>query len=92
MTEAVVYLHEKLKIVHRDLKPDNFIIQKDSGRIMLADFSTAKILGENGFEAVTDHRFFTPVFCAPEQMMHQEYSFNSDTWMLGCVFSVCASA
>jgi len=25
-------------------------------------------------------------------MMHKEYSFNSDTWMLGCVFSVIASA
>ena len=94
MAEAVVYLHDKLKIIHRDLKLENFRIHPDSGlhgKIVLADFSTAKVLGKGGVEPVTYHRFFIPIFCAPEQLKHQEYSFNSDTWMLGTAFSVMAS-
>jgi serine/threonine protein kinase len=50
MTEAVVYLHEKLFIIHRELVVENFVINKDNGHIVLTDFCTAKCLGEHGCE------------------------------------------
>ena len=49
MAEAVAYLHEKLFICHRDLHMDSFILNNDND-IVLADFGTCKVFGENGFE------------------------------------------
>lgn len=66
MTEAVVYLHEKLFMIHRELHLENFIISKETGEVVLADFSTAKCLGEGGYEEFYQNRFFTTLWCAPE--------------------------
>jgi len=57
-----------------------------NGNVKLLDFSTAKILGENGFVEEGTDKFFNPFQCSPEQMFQREYYLNSDVWMLGTVF------
>ena len=54
--------------------------------IKLLDFSTAKILGENGFIEEGTDKFFNPHHCSPEQFFQKEYYLNSDVWMLGSIF------
>jgi serine/threonine protein kinase len=56
------------------------------GNIKLLDFSTAKILGENGSIPEGTDKFFNPDHCSPEQMFQKEYYLNSDVWMLGTIF------
>jgi serine/threonine protein kinase len=54
MAEAVTYLHDKLFIIHRELHLENFIISAETGHIVLTDFSTAKCIGEHGYEEFSE--------------------------------------
>ncbi|MGV3755411.1 MAG: serine/threonine-protein kinase [Verrucomicrobiota bacterium] len=47
--EALQYAHEH-GIVHRDIKPENLLLAKD-GRVKIADFGIAKMLGEGPLSA-----------------------------------------
>jgi serine/threonine protein kinase len=46
LCDALQYAHER-SIVHRDIKPENLLLDKD-GRIKIADFGIAKMLGAEG--------------------------------------------
>ncbi|MCW8139143.1 MAG: serine/threonine protein kinase, partial [Planctomycetota bacterium] len=81
-----------LDIVHRDLKPANFLTSPD-GKLHLADFGLAKLLGDPEEERGRDHRIGhltstglalgTPYYMAPEQASAKHVDLRADVYPLG---------
>ena len=85
---AVQYAHKNL-VVHRDLKPGNILVTPD-GTVKLLDFGIARLLGEDGGDAVLPltrggARAFTPEYASPEQIRGDVLSTVSDVYSLGVV-------
>jgi serine/threonine protein kinase len=84
--EALQYAHEQ-GIVHRDIKPENILMDKE-GRVKIADFGIAKILGANGRSTLTEEQAIgTPHYMSPEQIEKpQTVDHRADIYSLGVVF------
>lgn len=85
--EALQYAHEK-GVVHRDIKPENILIDKQ-GRVKIADFGIAKILGDGEqLQTLTQGQSLgTPHYSAPEQIEHpHSVDHRADIYSLGVVF------
>jgi tRNA A-37 threonylcarbamoyl transferase component Bud32/type II secretory pathway pseudopilin PulG len=84
--EALQYAHEQ-GIVHRDIKPENILMDKE-GRIKIADFGIAKILGESANASLTAEQIIgTPHYMSPEQIERpQSVDHRADIYSLGVVF------
>ena len=86
--EALQYAHEQ-GIVHRDIKPENILLDK-SGRVKIADFGIAKMLGdEPGQQTLTGAKdaVGTPHYMAPEQIEKPlSVDHRADIYSLGVVF------
>ena len=86
--EALQYAHQQ-GIVHRDIKPENILMDKQ-GRVKIADFGIAKLLGEDGKrEALTAEQQIigTPHYMAPEQVERPSIvDHRADIFSLGVVF------
>ena len=86
--EALQYAHEQ-GIVHRDIKPENILLDK-SGRVKIADFGIAKMLGEEaGQQTLTGAKdaVGTPHYMAPEQIEKPlSVDHRADIYSLGVVF------
>jgi hypothetical protein len=84
--EALQYAHEQ-GIVHRDIKPENILMDKE-GRVKIADFGIAKILGDGGRGNLTEEQAIgTPHYMSPEQIEHpQAVDHRADIYSLGVVF------
>jgi len=86
--EALQYAHEQ-GIVHRDIKPENILLDK-SGRVKIADFGIAKMLGdEPGQQTLTGAKdaVGTPHYMAPEQIEKPlTVDHRADIYSLGVVF------
>jgi phage shock protein PspC (stress-responsive transcriptional regulator)/tRNA A-37 threonylcarbamoyl transferase component Bud32 len=86
--EALQYAHEQ-GVIHRDIKPENILIDK-RGRVKIADFGLAKLLGRNRNEyTLTGSRqvMGTLDYMAPEQRTKpQEVDHRADIYSLGVVF------
>ena len=74
--EALNYAHHK-GIVHRDIKPENILLDNE-GKIKLADFGVASLLGTEGEKAGT------APYMAPEQSKGQSDE-RTDIYSLGVV-------
>ncbi len=83
--EALQYAHEH-GIVHRDIKPENLLLDKE-GRVKIADFGIAKMLGANGSDVGLGETqpAGTPQYMAPEQKRHQRTDHRADIYSLGVV-------
>ena len=84
---ALQFAHDE-GIVHRDIKPENVLLDK-KGRVKIADFGLAKILGQDADFRLTGARdvMGTPHYMAPEQVEKpQEVDHRADIYSLGVVF------
>ena len=95
LCDALQFAHDR-GIIHRDIKPENLLLDK-SGRVKVADFGIAKMLGPvnvgdptDGPAApvnVTQAAVGTPGYSAPEQKTDpQHVDSRSDIYSLGVVF------
>jgi len=85
--EALQFAHDE-GIVHRDIKPENILLDK-KGRVKIADFGIAKIMGREGEAELTETKgvIGTPHYMAPEQVEKpQEVDHRADIFALGVVF------
>jgi tetratricopeptide (TPR) repeat protein/tRNA A-37 threonylcarbamoyl transferase component Bud32 len=81
---AVAEAHREL-IVHRDLKPSNILVDS-AGNPKLLDFGIAKPLSaslEANEETGTAHRYFSPQYAAPEQLISAPVGVACDVYGLG---------
>jgi predicted Ser/Thr protein kinase len=88
MCDALQYAHEE-GIVHRDIKPENILLDR-RGRVKIADFGLAKLLGGPRVEfTLTGSRqvMGTLDYMAPEQRQSPlEIDHRADIYSLGVVF------
>jgi serine/threonine protein kinase len=85
--EALQFAHDE-GIVHRDIKPENILVDK-KGRVKIADFGIAKILGGAPDVAITETKgaIGTPHYMAPEQIEKPAtVDHRADIFSLGVVF------
>ncbi len=85
--EALQFAHDE-GIVHRDIKPENILLDK-KGRVKIADFGIAKILGNVAEVDLTGTQsaIGTPHYMAPEQMEKPTtVDHRADIFSLGVVF------
>jgi predicted Ser/Thr protein kinase len=85
--EALQYAHDE-GIVHRDIKPENILVDQ-KGRVKIADFGIAKIVGlkQDITLTGTQHTLGTPHYMAPEQIeAPNKVDHRADIYALGVVF------
>ena len=85
--EALQFAHDE-GVVHRDIKPENILLDK-KGRVKIADFGIAKIMGREPGVAITETKgaIGTPHYMAPEQVERpQTVDHRADIFSLGVVF------
>lgn len=88
LCDALQFAHEE-GVVHRDIKPENILIDK-RGRVKIADFGLAKLLGKPADLPTltrTHQLLGTPAYMAPEQVEGQPLiDHRADIYSVGVVF------
>ncbi len=94
--EALQYAHDE-GVLHRDIKPENILLDA-KGRVKLADFGIAKLIGDgteatHGTDSSRDSHLTsgaalgTPQYMAPEQRdTPADVDHRADIYSLGVVF------
>jgi tRNA A-37 threonylcarbamoyl transferase component Bud32 len=95
--DALQFAHDQ-GIVHRDIKPENILLDR-RGRVKVADFGLAKLIGGEKETAPSNSTTVspnltesgkimgTPQYMAPEQAAHPlEVDHRADIYSLGVVF------
>lgn len=86
--EALQYAHDQ-GVLHRDIKPENILLDTQ-GRIKIADFGIAKMVGDAKTSSgltVSGATMGTPHYMAPEQVESSaQIDHRADIYSLGVVF------
>ncbi len=80
---ALAYAHAQ-GVVHRDIKPANILLEKGTGRALVADFGIARVTG-SGADTAVGMVLGTPEYMSPEQAAAEELDGRSDLYALGVV-------
>jgi len=83
IAQALAYAHGA-GVVHRDVKPGNVLLGGD-GRVKLADFGIARLVGETVRHTQTGMTIGTAAFLAPEQVQGQDVTGAADVYSLALV-------
>lgn len=97
VTTGLAYLHNPKKydangnvvsliVIHRDLKPANILTNDDETQFVIADFGFCREALKDGSTTVG-----SPMYFAPEVLLHKRYSTASDMWSLGVIIYELAS-
>lgn len=81
LAESISYAHGR-GVVHRDVKPANVLLGSN-GRVKLADFGIARIIGDTVRHTRTGHAIGTAAYLAPEQVLGEEVTGAADVYALG---------
>jgi cell division cycle 2-like protein len=93
---GMAHVHDK-RYLHRDMKTSNLLVQRQSGRIALADFGLARRYYHSSHDddypatATTNRSMTLPVvtlwYRAPELLFGEaRYGPAIDVWSVGCIF------
>jgi predicted Ser/Thr protein kinase len=86
--EALQFAHEQ-GVLHRDIKPENILLDA-KGRVKIADFGIAKLVGDEKPDfnlTATGATIGTPQYMAPEQLEQPgTVDHRADIYSLGVVF------
>ncbi len=83
LATALEYAHRH-GVVHRDLKPENVLLERDTGRAILADFGVAVRHWWDGEMTRTRRAYGTPAYMSPEQALGEpDVDGRSDIYALG---------
>ena len=80
---GLAFAHER-GIVHRDVKPGNVLLS-DDGRVKLADFGIARLIGDTVRHTRTGTAIGTAAYLAPEQVRGEDVTGCADVYALGLV-------
>ena len=73
-------------VVHRDVKPENVLLERGTGRALLADFGIARAMVADGASSTGQGvAVGTPAYMSPEQAAGEEVDSRSDLYGLGVV-------
>ncbi|HEY7634888.1 MAG TPA: serine/threonine-protein kinase [Gemmatimonadales bacterium] len=80
---ALGYAHAR-GVIHRDVKPDNILLERATGRALIADFGIARSSSSPGLTA-QGVQLGTPHYMSPEQAAGEPLDGRSDLYSLGAV-------
>jgi serine/threonine-protein kinase len=74
-------------LVHRDVKPENILLERSTGRVMLADFGIARVMARETDSTRTARGVAvgTPTYMSPEQAAGDTVDPRSDLYALAVV-------
>lgn len=80
---GLAYAHAQ-GVVHRDVKADNILLERGSGRALVADFGIARVAQATGMTGVGEI-LGTAEYMSPEQASGEAVDGRSDIYSLGVV-------